>query len=78
MECNAELFDFDNDKVYTKLINSFTTLYDLRTLRSALIPLSSSTPILEYYYLLGLFPINSMDIIWKVINSGCKSINLDH
>ena len=51
--CNAELFDFDNDKVYTKLINSFTTLYDLRTLRSALIPLSSSTPILEHYYLFG-------------------------
>jgi len=51
--CNADLFDFNNDKVYTKLINSFATLYDLRTLRSALIPLSSSNPILEYYYIFG-------------------------
>ena len=51
--CNAELFDFDNDKVYTKLINSFTTLFDLKSLRNALIPLSSSSPILEYYYIFG-------------------------
>ena len=53
LECNAELFDFDNDKVYTKRVNSFTTLRSLKSLRSALIPLSSSNLTLEYYYLFG-------------------------
>ena len=53
LECNAELFDFDNDKVYTKVVDSFTTFRSLKSLRSALIPLSNSTINLEYYYLFG-------------------------
>jgi hypothetical protein len=57
LECNAELFDFDNNKVYTKLVNSFTTLFNTNTLRNALMPLSNSNS--ENYYIFGfssLFP----------------------
>ena len=35
LECNAELFDFDNNKVYTKLVNDFTTLFNTNSLRNA-------------------------------------------
>ena len=49
--CNAELFDFDNDMVYTKYVNSFTTFRDLNSLRNTIIPLSDSNS--EYYYIFG-------------------------
>ena len=53
LECNAELFDFEDDKVYTKSVDSFTTLRSLTSLRSTLIPLLNSSINLEYYYLFG-------------------------
>ena len=61
LECNAELFDFDNDKVYTKTVDSFTTLRSLNSLRSALFPLSSSSQNLEYYYFFGFSAINQQN-----------------
>ena len=51
LECNAELFDFDNNKVYTKQVNSFTTLFNTNSLRNALMPLSNSNS--ENYYIFG-------------------------
>ena len=42
LECNAELFDFDNNKVYTKDVNSFTTFFNTDSLRNAFISLSNS------------------------------------
>ena len=59
LECNAELFDFENDKVYTKSVDSFTNLRSLKSLRSTLIPLLNSSLNLEYYYLFG-FSATSM------------------
>jgi hypothetical protein len=59
LECNAELFDFEDDKVYTKSVDSFTTLRSLTSLRSTLIPLLNSSINLEYYYLFG-FSATSM------------------
>ena len=49
--CNAELFDFDNDMVYTKYVNSFTTFTDLDSLRNTIFSLSDSNS--EYYYIFG-------------------------
>ena len=51
LECNAELFDFENDMVYTKNVDSFTTLSDLNSLRNTIIPLSDSNS--EYIYIFG-------------------------
>ena len=51
LECNAELFDFDNDMVYTKYVDSFTTLRDLNSLRNTIFLLSDSNS--EYYYTFG-------------------------
>ena len=51
MECNAELFDFENNKVYTKKIDSFTRLSYLNSLRNTLIPLSDSAS--THYYIFG-------------------------
>ena len=54
MACNTELFDFDNDKVFIKLTNTFiNNYYDFRTLRSAIIPLSKSITDDKYYYIFG-------------------------
>jgi len=55
LECNAELFDFENDMVYTKNIDSFTTLSDLNSLRNTIIPLSDSNS--EYIYIFGFSAI---------------------
>ena len=62
MACNAELFDFDNDKVYTKTVNSFTTFSYINSLRNALIPLSSTNT--EYYYIFGFSGFNYQQKYW--------------
>ena len=57
LECNAELFDFDNDKVYTKYVDSFTSLKTLRSLRNVIIPLSDSNS--PYIYISGFSALAS-------------------
>ena len=51
LECNAEMFDFENDEVYHKTVSSFTTIYNVKSLRHAFFPLSSSSS--QYYYIFG-------------------------
>ena len=45
------ILHFDNNKVYTKQVNSFTTLFNTNSLRNALMPLSNSNS--ENYYIFG-------------------------
>ena len=51
LECNAELFDFDNDIVYKKTISDFTTLSGIFSLRHAFFSLSDSGS--QHYYIFG-------------------------
>ena len=51
LECNAELFDFDNDIVYKKTISDFTTLSSIFSLRHAFFSFSDSGS--QHYYIFG-------------------------
>ena len=50
-ESNAEIFDFKNNSVYTKLVKRFTSIMNTKTLRHAIIPLKSTGE--QYYYLIA-------------------------
>ena len=50
-ECNAEIFDFEKDIMYTKEVNRFTSIISTKTKRHAIIPLKNEGE--KYYYLIA-------------------------
>ena len=47
----AEIFDFENDNVYYKQVESFTGVNSVKTYKHAIIPLSTTSN--DYYYIMG-------------------------
>ena len=71
MQGNAELFDFENDEVYVKKIEEFTTMIGIYSLSHTFFSLSSIEQ--EYYYIFGFLSyhefINKIYLQKHIFNS---------
>ena len=57
LECYAEIFDFENDKIYYKTVNDFTSYNNIKTLRHSLFSFTNYNT--NYYYFFGFTSDNT-------------------